>query len=66
MSVQISGFTKTTTSPFQDVSGTNYYAGLSGTGATYYNSGNLYIFQQVVVMVHQWVQSQFQKIMMLL
>jgi hypothetical protein len=47
MSVQISGFTKTTTSPFQDVSGTNYYAGLSGTGATYYNSGNLYIFQQV-------------------
>ena len=47
MSVQISGFTQTTTSPFQNVSGTNYYAGLSGTGATYYNSGNLYIFQEV-------------------
>jgi hypothetical protein len=47
MSVQITGFTKTTTSPFQDVSGTNYYAGLSGTtpGPTYYNIGNLYIFQ---------------------
>ena len=47
MSVQITGFTQTTTSPFQNLLGTNYYAGLSGTGATYYNIGNLYIFQEV-------------------
>lgn len=47
MSVQITGFTQTTTSPFQNVFGTNYYAGLSGSapGPYYYNSGNLYIFQ---------------------
>jgi len=47
MSVQITGFTKTTSSPFQNISGTNYYAGLSGStpGPYYYNSGNLYIFQ---------------------
>ena len=47
MSVQITGFTKTTTSPFQNDSGTNYYAGLSGAtpGPYYYNIGNLYIFQ---------------------
>lgn len=47
MSVQISGFTQTTTSPFQNDSGTNYYAGLSGStpGPYYYNLGNLYIFQ---------------------
>jgi hypothetical protein len=47
MSVQITGFTKTTNNPFQNVSGTNYYAGLSGTtpGPYYYNIGNLYIFQ---------------------
>jgi hypothetical protein len=45
MQSTITGFTETMSSPFQ--SDTNYYAGLSGSGATYYNSGNLYIFQQV-------------------
>jgi len=47
MSVQITGFTQTILNPFQDVSGSSYYAGLSGSGATYYNTGNLYVFQEV-------------------
>ena len=47
MSVQITGFTQTSVNPFTPVSGNNYYAGLSGSGATYYNSGDLYVFQEV-------------------
>ena len=47
MSIQITGFTQTTNNPFTSVSGSNYYAGFTGVpaGSYYYNSGNLYIFQ---------------------
>jgi hypothetical protein len=49
MSISVSGFTQSNTSPFQTFSGTKYYAGLSGSGPTYYKdpSSNLYIFQRV-------------------
>jgi hypothetical protein len=49
MSISIIGFTQNATSPFQTFSGTKYYAGLSGSGSTYYKdpTSNLYIFQQV-------------------
>jgi len=49
MSVSVSGFTQSNTSPFQTFSGTKYYAGLAGSGPTYYKdpSSNLYIFQRV-------------------
>ena len=48
MSVLITGFTQTVTSPFTPVSGSNYYAGLSGStpgSYYYYNGANVYIFQ---------------------
>jgi hypothetical protein len=47
MSVVITGFTQTFVNPFTNISGSNYYAGLSGStpGPHYYNIGNLYVFQ---------------------
>jgi len=48
MSVQITGFIQTTTSPFTPVAGSNYYAGFTGVPAGsyyYYNGANLYVFQ---------------------
>jgi hypothetical protein len=50
MSVQITGFTETYTDPFVNIGGTSYYVGLSptdGSGPYYYNSGNLFVFQEV-------------------
>jgi hypothetical protein len=49
MSISVSGFTQSNTSPFQTFSGKKYYAGLSGSGSTYYKdpNSNLYIFQRV-------------------
>ena len=49
MSVNITGFTQTAISPFTTVSGSTYYTGFSSSLTNsnyYYNSGNLYIFQQ--------------------
>jgi len=52
MSIEILGFTKTETDPFLNLYDTNYYTGLipqigSGPGSYYYNTENLYVFQQV-------------------
>ena len=49
MSIVITGFTESDTDPFVNISGTSYYAGLSpteGSGPYYYNTGNIYIFQE--------------------
>jgi hypothetical protein len=50
MSIVITGFTESDTDPFVNISGISYYAGLSpteGSGPYYYNTGNIYIFQEV-------------------